>query len=341
MTASTMRAAVVHEHGAIDRIVLEERFPRPSARPGWVVLCVRATSLNFHDIFSRRGMPGIKLPLPIIIGSDIAGEVSEVGEGVSDWRIGERVLVDPMPIAENGYKFIGEQFHGGRAEYCEVHPKMLLRLPAEVSFEEAASIPLAYATASRMMYSRGGVKSGETVLVLGASGGVGTACVLLAKLAGASVIACAGSDEKAERLRAIGADHVVNYRSSNMREAVWGLIGKPKLTGDGGADVAVNFTGGKTWKDTLRCVKLGGRMLTCGATAGFDEEVDVRYVWSFEQTIIGSDGWKRPDIDALIELARTRRLVPIVEKVLPLDAVHEAERLLESREAFGKIVLAP
>lgn len=341
MTASTMRAAVVHEHGPIDRIIVEPRFLRPTPRPGWVVLRVRATSLNFHDIFSRRGMPGIKLPLPIIIGSDISGEIAELGNGVDHWRIGERVLVDPMPIAENDYKFIGEQFHGGRAEYCEVHPKMLLRLPPEVSFEEAASIPLAYATAYRMMYSRGAVKAGETVLVLGASGGVGTACVLLAKLAGATVIACAGSDEKSERLRSIGADHVVNYRTSNMREAVWGVIGKPKLAGAGGVDVAVNFTGGKTWKDTLRCVKMGGRMLTCGATAGFDEEVDVRYVWSFEQNIIGSDGWRRPDIDALVELARTRRLVPIVEKVLPLDAVHEAERLLESREAFGKIVLAP
>ncbi|MFO0336407.1 MAG: zinc-binding dehydrogenase, partial [Pseudomonadota bacterium] len=196
-------------------------------------------------------------------------------------------------------------------------------------------------TAYRMMYTRGAVKAGETVLVLGASGGVGTACVLLAKLAGATVIACAGSDEKAERLRAIGADHAVNYRSSSMREAVWGIVGKPKVLGTGGVDVAVNFTGGKTWKDTLRCVKLGGRMLTCGATAGFDEEVDVRYVWSFEHTIVGSDGWRRPDIEALLDLARTRRLVPIVEKVLPLASVHEAERLLESREAFGKIVLVP
>jgi len=335
-----MRAAVVHEHGDVERIRLED-FPKPSARPGWVVLRVRATSLNFHDIFSRRGMPGIKLPLPIIIGSDIAGEIVELGAGVTGWSLGDRVLVDPMPIPETDHKFIGEQFHGGRAEYCEAHSKMLLKLPAEVGFEEAASIPLAYATAYRMMNTRGGVKAGETVLVLGASGGVGTACVLLAKLAGATVIACAGSDEKGARLREIGADHVVNYRSGSMREAVWGIVGKPKVIGTGGVDVAVNFTGGRTWKDTLRCVKLGGRMLTCGATAGFEEEVDVRYVWSFEHTIVGSDGWRRPDIEALVELARTRRLVPVVEKVLPLASVHEAEGLLESREAFGKIVLVP
>ena len=337
----TMRAAVVREHGDIDRILLEQDFPRPTARPGWVVLRVRATSLNFHDIFSRRGMPGIKLPLPIIIGSDIAGEIVELGDGTEGWAVGDHVLVDPMPVEATGFKFIGEQFHGGRAEYCEVHASQLVRLPPELGFEEAASIPLAYATAYRMMMTRGAVKAGETVLVLGASGGVGTACVLLAKLVGATVIACAGTDEKAARLKAIGADHVVNYHKADMRAAVWDIVGKPRVLGTGGVDVAVNFTGGKTWKDTLRCVKLGGRMLTCGATAGFDEEVDVRYVWTFEQTIIGSDGWRRQDIETLVELARTRKLIPVVETVLPLEGVHEAERLLESREAFGKIVLVP
>ncbi|HSN71646.1 MAG TPA: alcohol dehydrogenase catalytic domain-containing protein [Steroidobacteraceae bacterium] len=245
--AQTMRAAVVYEHGDIDTIVLESTYPRPTVRPGWVVLRVRATSLNFHDIFSRRGMPGIKLPLPVIIGSDIAGEVADVGEGVEGWSVGDRVLVDPMPNEGTEFKFIGEQFDGGRAEYCAVHASQLVRLPPDVSFEEAASIPLAYATAYRMMNTRGRVKTGETVLVLGASGGVGTACVLLAKLAGASVIACAGSDEKGQRLKEIGADHVVNYRQSNMRDAVWEIVGKPRVLGTGGVDVAVNFTGGKTW----------------------------------------------------------------------------------------------
>ncbi len=337
----TMRAAVVYEHGAIERIVLENEFVRADPAPGWVSLRVRACSLNFHDIFSRRGMPGIRLPLPIIIGSDISGEIAALGAGVTGWQVGDRVLVDPMPCAGTDHKFIGEQFHGGRAEYCAAHASQLIRVPAEVSFEEAASIPLAYATAYRMMLTRGAVRTGETVLILGASGGVGTACVLLAKLAGAKVIACAGSDEKAQRLREIGADHVINYRTSNMRDEVWKIVGKPKVAGTGGVDVAVNFTGGKTWKDTLRCVKLGGRLLTCGATAGFDEEIDVRFVWTFEQTIIGSDGWRRADIEALLALAQSRQLVPIVEKILPLSEVHEAERLLESREAFGKIVLTP
>ena len=336
-----MRAAVVHEHGGIDKIVLEDRYPRPLPRPGWVVLRVRATSLNFHDIFSRRGMPGIKLPLPVIIGSDIAGDIVDIGPDVTGWTVGERVLVDPTPCEGTDFRFVGEQFDGGRAEFCAVHATQLVSLPSEVSHEVAASIPLAYATAYRMMFTRGNVQAGETVLVLGASGGVGTACVMLAKLAGAKVIACAGTEQKAVRLREIGADDVINYRTSDMREAAWGLVGKPRVSGSGGVDMAVNFTGGKTWKETLRCLKLGGRLVTCGATAGFDEDVDVRYVWTYEQTIIGSDGWRRGDIEALIELARTRKLVPIVDKVLPLDRIHEAERFLESREAFGKIVIVP
>jgi alcohol dehydrogenase len=336
-----MKAAVVHAHGGPECTVLETAFPHPHLRPGWVLLRVRATALNFHDIFTRRGMPGIKVPLPIIVGSDIAGDIAELGDGVYHWRVGDRVMVDPMPTAGTDHRFIGEQFDGGRAEYCAVHESQLIALPPEVEYAHAASIPLAYATAYRMMNARGGVRAGETVLVLGASGGVGTACVLIAKLAGAAVIACVGSDDKADRVRALGADHVVNYRRENMRDAVTALVGKPRRSGEGGVDVAVNFTGGRTWNDTLRCVRLGGRMLTCGATAGYEETVDVRYVWSFEHTIVGSDGWRRCDVEALLELARTRRLLPVVETVLPLDAVREAERLLESREAFGKVVLAP
>lgn len=336
-----MRAAVVREHGDRSQIVIENDYPKPTAKPGWVVLRVRATSLNFHDIFTRRGMPGIRIPMPIIIGSDIAGEIDEIGEGVEGWSKGDRVLVDPLPIEGCDFKFIGEQFDGGRAEYCAVHQDQLIKLPDSVSFEAAASLPLAYATAYRMMLTRGNLQAGEKVLILGASGGVGTCCVLLAKLMGAEVIACASSADKIEQLRGIGADHVVNYREVNFREAVHEIVGKPRVMGTGGVQMAVNFTGGKTWKDTLRCVAMGGRMVTCGATAGFDEEVDVRYVWTFEQSIIGSDGWKRHELCALLDMVADGRLQPVIDRVLPLDDIHEAERLLEDREVFGKVVVTP
>jgi alcohol dehydrogenase len=342
MTAATqMRAAVVHEHGALSSIVIESTWPRPTPRPGWVQIRVRACSLNYHDIFTRRSMPGIKVPLPIIIGSDIAGEVIQVGEGVESWKPGDRVLVDPLPVAGGPKGMIGEMYDGGRAEYCLAWAASLVRIPDSVSFEVAASLPLAYATAHRMMVVRGNVQPGETVLVLGASGGVGTACVLLAKLAGARVIACAGSDEKAVRLKSIGADEVINYRSQNMLEAVHALVGKPRIDGSGGVQMAVNYTGGNSWQETIRCLQVGGRLLTCGATAGYEEKIDVRYVWTFELDLMGSNGWRRSDIEALLEMAQSGRMMPVIDKVFPLEKTCEAERLLEDREVFGKIVITP
>jgi len=336
-----MLAAVVHEHGDLSRIVLEEAWRRPEPGPGWVLLRVRACSLNYHDIFTRRSMPGIKVPLPIVIGSDIAGEISALGEGVQGWRVGDRVLVDPLPVADGPKGMIGEMYDGGRAEYCCAWAPSLIRIPDGVSFDDAASLPLAYATAHRMMVTRGRVGAEDTVLVLGASGGVGTACVMLAKLAGARVIACAGSDDKAARLRAIGADEVINYRTQNMREAVHALVGKPRMSGAGGVTLAVNYTGGQTWQETIRCLRLGGRLLTCGATAGFEEKIDVRYVWTFELDLMGSNGWRRSDIETLLEMARSGRMRPVIDQVLPLRQIHEAEQRMEQREVFGKLVVAP
>ena len=263
-----MRAAVVREHGEIENILIEEDFPEPDLEPGWARIAVKATSLNFHDLFSRRGMPGIKLPLPLVVGSDIAGEVIEVADGVTEASIGDRVLIDPLNMQRG---MIGEQWNGGRAEYCVADVRQLVPIPDAVSFEIAACIPLAYATAHRMMVTRGGVKTDDTVLVMGASGGVGTACVLLAKRVGATVISCASSQEKLDRLAQLGSDHGINYVDTDMRTATWDITGKPKITGEGGVDLLVNCTGGGTWTDSTRCMRKGGRLVTCGATAGFQE----------------------------------------------------------------------
>ncbi len=253
---------------------------------------------------------------------------------------GDRVLVDPMPSAETG-GMIGEAFDGGRAEYCLAHASQLVTIPDSVSFEVAAAIPLAYATAHRMMVSRARVQAGESVLVLGASGGVGTACLLLAKMVGASVIACASSRDKLDRLAALGADHGVNYVDQDMREAVWEIVGKPRMFGTGGVDVVINSTGGGTWNDSIRCMKVGARLVTCGATAGFDEKVDVRYVWTFEHTLMGSNGWRRDDITTLLGYAEDESLLPVIDKVLPLEEIREAERAMQDREIFGKTVITP
>lgn len=336
-----MRAAVIRGHGGREVIRLENDFPEPAATGGWVKIRVRACSLNHHDIFSRRGMPGIRLDMPLITGSDIAGEIADVSDGVSGWRVGERVLIDPNPCPETNWKFIGEQLPGGRAEYCLVHHSQLLALPDEVSWEAAACLPLAFGTAYRMLVTIGRVRRGELVLILGASGGVGTACVLLCKLLGCEVIACAGSEDKLERLRGLGADHLVNYHARNFREAVIELTGKPRvMTGEGGVQVAVNATGGGTFKDTMRCLRKAGRLLSCGATAGFEEQIDVSYLWSYEHQILGSDGWSRSDLHTLLDHVAAGTLQPVIDRIMPLAEVQEAERLMEERAVFGKIVLS-
>ncbi|MEE2783141.1 MAG: SDR family NAD(P)-dependent oxidoreductase [Pseudomonadota bacterium] len=333
-----MRAAVIREHGDIDNILIEEDFPEPELEDGWARIAVKATSLNYHDIFSRRGMPGIQLPLPLVIGSDIAGEVVEVAADVKGVRTGDRVLIDPLNMQRG---MIGERWNGGRAEYCVANARQLVPIPAGVDFEQAACIPLAYATAHRMMVTRAEVKSDDTVLVMGASGGVGTACVLLAKRVGATVISCASSQEKLDRLALLGSDHGINYVDTDMRTAAWDITGKPRITGEGGVDLLVNCTGGGTWTDSTRCMRKGGRLVTCGATAGFQDQVDIRYVWTYEHSLLGSNGWHRSDIVAMLDYAADGSLVPVIDKVLPLDQVHTAERLMEQREVFGKIVLQP
>jgi len=332
-----MRAAVVREHGDIDNILIEHDFPEPDLEPGWVRVAVKATSLNYHDIFSRRGMPGITLPLPLIIGSDIAGEIVELAPGVDDVSIGDRVLIDPINIDRG---MIGERWNGGRAEFCVCAASQVVPIPDAVSFETAASIPLAYATAHRMMVTRGGLKSDDTVLVMGASGGVGTACVLLAKRVGATVISCASSSGKLQRLSELGSDHGINYIEQDMRRAAWDITGKPRITGEGGVDLLVNCTGG-TWVESTRCMRRGGRLVTCGATAGFEDQVDIRYVWTYEHTLLGSNGWTREDIVTMLDYAADGSLQPVIDRVMPLDEVHTAERLMEERQVFGKIVLLP
>ncbi|MFN7400415.1 MAG: zinc-binding alcohol dehydrogenase family protein [Sandaracinobacter sp.] len=214
-------------------------------------------------------------------------------------------------------------------------------MPDSVTLEQAASLPLAYGTAYRMLMTQGQVRAGERVLILGASGGVGAACIQIAKMAGAEVIACASSDSKLERLMALGADHGINYATGSVLEGVKALFGKPRVGGGGGVDVAVNFTGGDTLKETQRCVTSGGRILTCGATAGYDVGLDMRFLWTFEHRMIGSNGWSVTDLEELMGLIAIGRLDPAIDRILPLEETAEAERMLEDREVVGKLLIRP
>jgi alcohol dehydrogenase len=290
-------------------------------------------------VFTVRGMPGIKVPLPVIIGLDMAGEIAEVGAGVQGWKTGDRVLVNPVNKRKG---LMGEMLDGGMAEYCLVAADQLVAMPAAVSFEDAAALPVAYGTAHRMLVTHKTVEPGERVLVLGASGGVGTGCVILAKLLGAEVIACASSAEKLARLKALGADEVVNYRDTDWSKWAVEKYGNPqRRTYEGGVDVVINFTGGETWLPSLRCLKRGGKLLVCGATAGYDPKEDLRYVWSFELKIMGSNSFYDDNLAALMQMIAEGKMKPVIDKVLPLEEARDGLRLIEDREVIGKVVVVP
>jgi len=334
-----MRALVLRKHGALDDLDVANDYPTPKAVDGHLVIRVRAASFNYHDVFTMRGMPGIKVPLPVIIGLDMAGEIAEVGPGVTGWKPADRVLVNPVNKKKG---LMGEMLDGGMAEYCLVAADQLIAVPAGVSFEDAASLPVAYGTAHRMLITHDTVKAGERVLVLGASGGVGTGCVLLAKMLGAEVIACASSDEKLARLKALGADEAVDYTKTDWSKWAVEKYGKPqRRTYDGGVDVVINFTGGDTWLPSLRCLKRGGKLLVCGATAGYDPKEDLRYIWSFELKIIGSNSFYDDNLASLMALIAAGKIKPVIDKVLPLDQAREGLRLIADREVIGKVVVTP
>src|SRR3954468_22232306 len=334
-----MRAVVLREHGELDKLQYVTDFPDPVATEGHVVIRVRATSFNYHDIFTVRGMPGIKVPMPMIIGLDIAGEILAVGGGVTGWKKGDRVLVNPLNKQKG---LMGEMMHGGLAEKCLVAADQLIRMPDGVSYEQAAALPVAYGTAHRMIVTHDTIKKGEKVLVLGASGGVGTGCVLLAKMLGAEVIACASSEGKLQALKNMGADEVVDYTKTDWSKWAVEKYGKPQRRSyEGGVDVVVNFTGGDTWVPSLRCLKRGGKLLVCGATAGYDPKEDLRYVWSFEIEIKGSNSFYDEDLAGLMTLIQQGRIKPVIDKVLPLEQAAEGLRLIQDREVIGKVVVTP
>jgi alcohol dehydrogenase len=336
-----MKALVLHAHGGNEHLQLHSDWPDPRPGPDDVLLRVRACSLNYHDVFTRRSMPGISLNLPLIMGIDVAGEIVALGAAVTGWHVGQRVLVDPSDADEG---LLGERFDGGLAELVRVPARMLLALPDDVDFAAAAALPVAYGTAYRMMLARGGVRSGERVLILGASGGVGSCCVQLAAAAGCETAVVASTPDKLERLQQLGAQHGFLHADGHWPKAVRERFGKASAAGPGpgGVDVVVNFTGGDTWVPSLRVLKHGGRLLTCGATAGFDPKEDIRYIWTFELTILGSNGWLRDDLHALLALVRSGQLAPVLHpRRFTLANAPEALSLLEERAVTGKLIIEP
>jgi len=333
-----MKAVVFHQHGPLDNLRYED-YPDPRPGPTEVLIRVGAVALNGFDPMVLRGIPGLKTPLPMIPGADIAGQIVELGDSVdrSRGRVGNRVTV--IPNQPTG--MMGETKRGGCSELVAVEQDYLLPIPDAVSFVEASCLPVAYGTALRMIETRGQLQRGDKVLILGASGGVGTCCVQLAKSIGCEVIACASSDWKLVRLKELGADHTINTSTQNYVAEIHRMYGKPRIRGGGGVDVIVNYTGGETWAECFRALKLQGKLLTCGATAGYDPKTDIRYIWSFEFNILGSNGWTVEDQRELLRRVADGRVKPVVHCERPLSEIKIPFQELMDREVFGKAVLIP
>ena len=334
-----MKAVVFNEHGPLENIHVAE-LSTPSPGDEECLLKVNAVSLNGFDPMVLAGIPGLKTPLPMILGADIAAEIVELGAAVDggQWKVGDRVGVLP----NQGSGMMGETLRGGLCEFIAVHADYLLPIPDAVSNEQAACLPTAYGAAIHMMYDRGRITAGETVLILGASGGVGTCCLQLAKLAGCEVVTCTSSDEKAEKLKAMGADFAINTSKEDFVTWVVDHYGRPRTRGaSGGVDVCVNYTAGDTWAECFRTVKRGGRILTCGATAGYDPKTDLRYIWSFEINIIGSNGWTKADHARLLQMVADGDLEPAIHSVRPASETVISMRELMDRKVLGKAILIP
>ncbi|HLE21938.1 MAG TPA: zinc-binding dehydrogenase [Vicinamibacteria bacterium] len=340
-----MKAMRIHRHGGPEVLQLNEIDP-PHAGAGEVTVEVKACALNHLDIWTRTGMPNVRIEMPRILGSDVSGIVVETGEGVTDVPLGEEVVLQPglscrrclrcLQGRDNEcqqYKVLGSRVDGGYTERLSVPVENLLPKPKRLSFEEAASVPLVFLTAWHMLVERARLRPGEDVLVLAAGSGVGIAAIQIAKLWGARVIATASTDAKLARAQELGADDLVNYREQDFAREV------RRLTDKKGVDVVIEHVGQDTFPKSLRSLARGGRLVTCGATSGPDIEVDLRYVFARHLALLGSYMGGKHELAELLPFFDTGRLKPVVDRVFPLEEAADAHRRMENREQFGKIVL--
>jgi NADPH:quinone reductase-like Zn-dependent oxidoreductase len=340
-----MKALAFTEFGGPDTLALRD-VPDPVAGPGEIVIRVRACALNHLDIFVRQGIPALKTPLPFWTGCDIAGDVAAVGADVSEVRTGERVVINPglscgrCEFCRQGedcmcvrYRLIGEHVPGGLAEYVKAPAANALRLPDAISHEHGASFVLTNMTAWRMVVTQARVRPGQDVLILGVGGGVSSAAVSIARLCGARVWVTSSSDAKLERARQLGAEVCINYTREDWAQVV------RERTGRRGVDVVVENVGAATWRQSLRALVKGGRLVTCGATTGPIGETDIRIVFWNQLHIIGSTMANRTEFHQVMRLFFEGRLQPIVDEVVPLADGAAAQRRLAEGEQFGKIVL--
>ena len=326
-----MRAVRIHEDGGPEVLVLEEA-PDPVPSAGEVLVRLRASALNHLDIWIRKGLPSV--PKPRILGADGAGVVEALGDGVTGFEPGERVLLNPGIDAGAGrIHVIGEHGDGTNAELIAVPATNVHPIPEGLSFEEAAAFPLVFETAYRMLVTRAALREGEWVLAWGIGGGVSTAALVIAKALGARVIATSSSDAKLERARELGADATVNHETADVKEAV------QETTGGRGIDVVVEHVGEATWSTSLQVAAPGGRIAVCGATSGPNPPAALHRIWWKQLSILGSTMGTGEDFASAYELVASGRARPVIDEVLPLEQIRTAHERLEAGEQLGKIVL--
>jgi NADPH2:quinone reductase len=342
-----MKALSFHEHGDVDVLKYEE-VPTPEPTVGEVLVKIEAAALNHLDIWVRRGWPGLKLQMPHIGGADGAGVIAKLGPNVKGVEVGARVAINPGVNAYEdeftrrgdhsmspGYGILGESRPGTFAEYVVVPAQNLLPMPDHATFEETAAAQLVYLTAWRMLITRAKLQAGETVLIIGAGGGVNSAAIQIAKLAGAEVYALTSTEEKMNKARALGADHVLNYKQEDWVKRILTMTNKR------GVDVVVDNIGQATWQQSILVARRGGRIVTVGNTSGPKAETDIRYVFIKQLTIIGSTMSNPDEFRQVMSLVWTGKPRPVIDRVMPLSEGRTAHAIMERGEQFGKIVLMP
>jgi NADPH:quinone reductase-like Zn-dependent oxidoreductase len=340
-----MKAVRIHQFGGPEVLQYED-IPDPQPRKDQVLVRVRACAMNHLDLWVRKGLPGVKLPH--ILGSDIAGDVIEVGEYVTNFKAGQRVLIAPMHFCGHCLKCIaglqnqcreftvlGNGVDGGDCELIAVPAANVIPIPDSLDFKQAASVPLVFLTAWHMLVGRVGVRSGQTVLVLGGSSGVGTAAIQIAKLFHCRVITTAGNESKLEKARALGADHGINHYKQKISDEV------RKITNKEGVDIVLEHVGAATWDESLKSVKTAGTLVTCGATTGPSVGIDLRHLFARQLSLLGSYMGTMGELHDVLGHVFAGRLKPVVDRTFPLKEARAAHEYLEKSEMFGKVVLNP
>jgi NADPH:quinone reductase-like Zn-dependent oxidoreductase len=342
-----MKAVVVPCYGGPEVLQFVEDHLDPVPGPGEVVLHVHAASINHLDLAVRAGIPMLKLTLPHILGADAAGEVAKLGSEVTGFEVGDRVIANPSLTCGHcefcvagqdslcqDYRILGEHVPGAYAEYVAVPAKNLLTIPVSMEWATAAAAPLVFMTAWRLLVTRAKIRPGENVLILGAGSGVSTAAIQIAKLAGCTVYTTSSSDAKLRRAKELGADVVINYKDMPWGKAVW------ELTHRRGVDVVLDHVGEATFKDSVRALRKGGRLVVPGATTGALPQLDLRYLFWRQLSVLGSTMADQHEFEEVMKLVFMGRLKPVVDRVFPLKEARAAHEYLEKAEQFGKVVLS-